>query len=97
MRTKKLQIGKAVIGDEEYFILGTPGFDPESEQKTFFEIARSIQTVTPFARVTGTLYLTCINQPRFDDFDRKLVRFIRTLSGDEYLPWLTFVTTLWTA
>jgi hypothetical protein len=77
--------------------MDTPGFDPENEQAIFLEIVRGIQTICPFARITGLLYLTCINQPRFDDFDRKLIRFIRVLCGDEYLPRITFVTTFWTA
>ncbi|KAH7147193.1 hypothetical protein B0J13DRAFT_665373, partial [Dactylonectria estremocensis] len=77
--------------------MDTPGFDPGNEQRTFLEIARGIDTIRTFTRVAGILYLTCINQPRFDDFDRKLVRFILALCGDAYIPHLTFVTTFWTA
>ena len=77
--------------------MDTPGFDPGNEQKTFIEIVRGVQATCHFTRITGLLYLTCINQPRFDDFDRKLIRFIRGLCGDEYLPRITFVTTFWTA
>jgi len=61
------------------------------------EIIRGIQAIRTFVQITGMLYFTCINQPRFDDFDRKLVRFIRALCGNEYLPRLTFVTIFWTA
>jgi hypothetical protein len=95
--TQEYEIDKAVIDNKEYFIMDTPGFDPENEQKTFLEIVRGIKTIRHFARIAGLLYLTCINQPRFDDFDRKLIRFIRALCCDEYLPRITFVTTFWTA
>jgi len=77
--------------------MDTPGFDPQNEVKAFREIVRGVQAVSPFARFVGLLFVTCINQPRFDDFDRKLLRFIRTLCGDDYLPRITFVTTFWTA
>ena len=77
--------------------MDTPGFAPENEQKIFLEIIRGIQAIRTFVQITGMLYFTCINQPRFDDFDRKLVRFIPALCGNEYLPRLTFVTTFWTA
>ena len=95
--TEKCQIAKALVGAQKYFIMDTPGFDPENEQKTFIEIVRGIEAVAIFARFAGILYLSCINQPRFDDFDRKLVNFVHALSGDEYRPRLTFVTTFWTA
>jgi hypothetical protein len=95
--TREYEIDKAVIDNKEYFIMDTPGFDPENEQKTFLEIVRGIKAIRHLARISGLLYLTCINQPRFDDFDRKLMRFIRALCGDEYLPRITFVTTFWTA
>lgn len=95
--TEKCQIAKALIGAQKHFIMDTPGFDPENEQKTFIEIARGIEAVVNFARFAGILYLSCINQPRFDDFDRKLVNFVHALSGDDYRPRLAFVTTFWTA
>ncbi|EXJ70048.1 uncharacterized protein A1O5_07121 [Cladophialophora psammophila CBS 110553] len=95
--TQRVQIVKAVIDKKDFFVMDTPGFDPGSEQKVFLEIVRGIRTIGPFAQIIGLLYLTCINQPRFDQFDRKLVRFIRAFCGDEYLPRITFVTTFWTA
>lgn len=94
--TQKCQIAKAVIGSQNYFIMDTPGFDPENEQKTFIEVARGMEVVANFARFAGILYLSCITESRFDDFDRKLVKFVHALSGDEYRPRLTFVTTFWT-
>jgi hypothetical protein len=77
--------------------MDTPGFDAEREREAFFEIVRGIEAIHPFARITGLLYVTCINQTRFDDFDRNLIKFIRSFCGDEYLPRITFVTTFWTA
>jgi hypothetical protein len=95
--TQEYEIAKAVIDNKVYFVMDTPGFDPENEQKTFLEIVRGIKAIHHFARISGLLYLTCINQPRFDGFDRKLTQFIRALCGNEYLPRITFVTTFWTA
>lgn len=95
--TQEYEIDKAVIDNKVYLIMDTPGFDPENEQKTFLEIVRGIKAIRHFARIAGVLYLTCINQPRFDGFDRKLMRFIRVLCGAEYFPRITFVTTFWTA
>ncbi|OCK82521.1 hypothetical protein K432DRAFT_293062 [Lepidopterella palustris CBS 459.81] len=77
--------------------MDTPGFDADKETDAFLEIVRGIQAVRPFARITGVLYLTCINQSRFDDFDRKLLAFIRSLTGEEHIARITFVTTFWTA
>lgn len=77
--------------------MDTPGFDPNTEEKTFREIIRGVNSIRPFARITGFLYLTCIPQERFDDFDRKLIQFIRALSGPQFIPRVTFITTFWTA
>ncbi|KAL2827755.1 hypothetical protein BDW59DRAFT_179028 [Aspergillus cavernicola] len=95
--TKTMELCKTIIKDKPYFIMDTPGFDPKAEEKTFSEIFRGVESVRPFARITGFLYLTCIPQERFDDFDRKLIQFIRALSGAEYIPRVTFITTFWTA
>jgi hypothetical protein len=76
--------------------MDTPGFDPGNEERTYREIIRGIQSIRPFARISGLLYLTCIPQERFDSFDRKLIQFIRALCGDEYIPRVTFITTFWT-
>ncbi|CEL02000.1 hypothetical protein ASPCAL01576 [Aspergillus calidoustus] len=77
--------------------MDTPGFDPNTEENTFREIVRGVKSIRPFARITGLLYLTCIPQERFDGFDRKLIQFIRVLSGPQYIPRVTFITTFWTA
>ena len=77
--------------------MDTPGFDPNTEERTFREIIRGVRSILPFARITGILYLTCIPQERFDDFDRKLIQFIRALGGPQYIPHVTFITTFWTA
>jgi len=77
--------------------MDTPGFDAEKETEAFLEIVRGIRAIRPFARIIGLLYLNCIHQSRFDDFDRKLLKFTRSLCGDEYIPRVTFVSTFWTA
>lgn len=77
--------------------MDTPGFDPNVEEQTFRQIIRGVKSIRPFARITGFLYLTCIPQERFDDFDRKLIQFIRAISGPQYVPRVTFITTFWTA
>ncbi|GFF91741.1 hypothetical protein IFM53868_06607 [Aspergillus udagawae] len=94
--TQNVEIAKAVITNKEYFIMDTPGFNPGNEEETYREIIRGIQAIRPFARIVGLLYLTCVNQPRFDGFDRKLAQFIRALCGDEYIHAVTFTTTFWT-
>lgn len=77
--------------------MDTPGFDPNSEDATFREIISGVRSIRPFARITGLLYLTCIPQVTFDDFDRKLIQLIRALSGPQFAPRVTFITTFWTA
>lgn len=76
--------------------MDTPGFDAGHEQDTFLKIIRGIQAVRMFARVAGILYVTCVNQPRFERPDRELVHLVHALCGNDYLPRLTFVTTFWT-
>ena len=93
--TQEADIAKAVIEDKVYFVMDTPGFDAENEN-TYFEIMRGIESIRHFARIAGVLYLTCINQLHFEDFDRKLVRFIYAFSGEGFIPRVTFVTTFWT-
>ncbi|OJJ03959.1 hypothetical protein ASPVEDRAFT_152382 [Aspergillus versicolor CBS 583.65] len=95
--TTTIQLCKAIVNDKPYFVMDTPGFDPNAEEKTFREIIRGVNSIRRFARITGLLYLTCIPQERFDDFDRKLIQFIRALSGPQYIPRVTFITTFWTA
>ncbi|KAG2417284.1 hypothetical protein HFD88_008503 [Aspergillus terreus] len=95
--TKTIQLCKAIVNDKPYFVMDTPGFDPNAEEETFREIIRGVRSIRPFACITGFLYLTCIPQERFDDFDRKLIQFIRALGGPQYVPRVTFVTTFWTA
>jgi hypothetical protein len=77
--------------------MDTPGFDPNAEDRTFHEMIQGIKSIRPFVRITGFLYLTCIPQERFDDFDRKLIQFVRVLSGPQYISRVTFITTFWTA
>ncbi|KAL4960143.1 uncharacterized protein BDV14DRAFT_193189 [Aspergillus stella-maris] len=95
--TKTNQLCRATINGKPYFIMDTPGFDPSAEEQTFREIIRGVTSIRPFARITGFLYLTCIPQERFDDFDQKLIHFVRGLSGPQYIPRVTFVTNFWTA
>ncbi|KAL4747472.1 hypothetical protein BDW72DRAFT_206428 [Aspergillus terricola var. indicus] len=95
--TKTIELCKTVIEERPYFIMDTPGFDPNAEERIFREIVRGIDLIRPFARITGFLYLTCIPQERFDEFDRKLIQFIGALSGTEYIPRVMFITTFWTA
>ncbi|KAI9041897.1 uncharacterized protein KD926_006443 [Aspergillus affinis] len=95
--TKTIQLCKAIVNDKPYFIMDTPGFDPNAEEKTYREIIRGVRSILPFALITGFLYLTCIPQERFDDFDRKLIQFIRALGGPQHIPRVTFITTFWTA
>lgn len=77
--------------------MDTPGFDPNTVEKTFREIIRGVRSILPFARITGILYVTRIPEEQFDDFDRKLIQFIRALAGPQYIPRVTFITTFWTA
>ncbi|KAJ0418022.1 hypothetical protein BJY00DRAFT_195540 [Aspergillus carlsbadensis] len=94
--TQTISLCKATIRSNPYYIMDTPGFDPYAEEPTFREIARGIERIRPFARISGILYLTPITQQRFDAFDRRLVQFIRALCGDEFIPRVAFVTTFWT-
>ena len=74
-----------------------PGFAPGNESQLFLEIIRGIQAIQAFASITGALYVTCINQPRFDEFDKKVLGFVQAFCGDQFHPRITFVTTFWTA
>ncbi|CAI6092706.1 unnamed protein product [Clonostachys chloroleuca] len=94
--TEKCVIGKTSLNNKEYYVMDTPGFSPGNEKQVFLEIIRGIQA-THCADVVGILYVTCVNQPRFDEFDRKLVRFVDGLCGKNFFSGLTFVTTFWTA
>ena len=77
--------------------MDTPGFDPEHAEVIFREIVRGLQSILAISRIAGLLYFTCINQPRFDSFDRKVLQVVRAMSGNDYIPCVTFITTFWTA
>ncbi|KAL4952863.1 hypothetical protein BDW69DRAFT_195322 [Aspergillus filifer] len=87
--TRTIEICSTVIRYKKFFIMDTPG--------VYREIVSGVRATLPFANITGLLYVSCIPQGRFDNFDRKLVRFMRALCGELYIPRVTFVTTFWTA
>ncbi|KAF7597012.1 hypothetical protein BBP40_011378 [Aspergillus hancockii] len=95
--TQKCELAKVRIEDETCFIMDTPGFDPAHAEATFREIVRGIQTILSTSRIAGFLYFTCINQPRFGSFDRKVLQVVRAMSGYDYIPCVTFITTFWIA
>ncbi|KAJ5239139.1 hypothetical protein N7468_003758 [Penicillium chermesinum] len=77
--------------------MDTPGFDPEHAEAIFQEIVRGIQSIPSTSQIVGFLYFTCINQPRFDSFDRKVLQVVCAMCGHNYIPCVTFITTFWTA
>lgn len=91
----KFEIEKAVLDNEDYFIMDTPGFTAGNEPQTFREIVRGIQAIRTLAHIAGIVHVTHIHQ-RFDQLDEKLVRFTNALCGQAYSN-LTLVTTFWTA
>ncbi|KAL4963382.1 uncharacterized protein BDV14DRAFT_202008 [Aspergillus stella-maris] len=97
--TQTIEVCSTTIRYKKFFIMDTPGFEPgsESEERVYREIVRGLRVILPFANIAGLLYVSCISQERFDNFDRKLVRFIRGFCGELYIPRVTFVTTFWTA
>lgn len=95
--TQTCELAKVRIEDKACFIIDTPGFDPTYTEEIFREIVRGIQTILDISRIAGFLYFTCINQPRFDSFDLKVLQVLRAMSGVDYIPSVTFITTFWTA
>ena len=77
--------------------MDTPGFDPTQTGPIFREIARGIQTVLPISQIVGFLYFTGMVPPRFDSLDREVLQVTRAMSGQHYIPSVTFITTFWTA
>ncbi|KAJ5364564.1 uncharacterized protein N7496_010277 [Penicillium cataractarum] len=94
--TQTCELAKVRIEDKACFIIDTPGFDPAYTEEIFQEIVRGIQAILDISRIAGFLYFTCINQPRFDSFDHKVLQILRAMSGDDYIPCMTFITTFWT-
>lgn len=79
--------------------MNAPGFHPDHAKPAFQKIVDCIQRLLSISRIAGFLYFTRINpsSESSDEFDQTLLQVVRAMSGDEFIPCLTFVTTFWTA
>ncbi|CAK7210542.1 hypothetical protein SEUCBS140593_000860 [Sporothrix eucalyptigena] len=81
--------------------MDTPGFDAYQQEHAFDSIVngiRAVKSAHPDARIAGILYITGVNQPRFEDLDHQLFWFVHAFCGDAFIKrGLIFVTTFWTA
>lgn len=93
----EFQIEEKIIYGTQYFFMDTPSFDAGTESEAFRAIVRGIQTIRRNARIVGVLYVTKISHSRVETIDHKLLNFIQSFCGDDYIPHITFITTHWTA
>jgi hypothetical protein len=93
--TLEYQVESVEINGKKYYIMDTPGFDTDKEQKVFREIIRGIEAVRPYAKIIGVMLVTRINDSRAEALDNKLVGFVHKFCGNDYIPQVTMVTTFW--
>ncbi|GLA00150.1 hypothetical protein AnigIFM60653_007218 [Aspergillus niger] len=92
--TDLCQIFDTTINKEEYFIVDTPGFEPNNKGEIFLQVTEMLQQLRPNS-IFGIWYLVN-NYTRQDGFDREMVAWLTAFCGQSFCPNVTIVTTFWT-
>uniref|UniRef100_P9WEH8 Probable FAD-binding monooxygenase ltbD n=1 Tax=Aspergillus luteorubrus TaxID=2715282 RepID=LTBD_ASPLT len=88
------------MNETEYFVVDTPGFEDEGGAwATFCEIAQLLDHIREHAVIVAIFFVTPINifKRRPDPFEEKLYTWLREMSGERFMKYVTFVTTFWEA
>ena len=97
LATQSCELVKVNIADQDCFIMNAPAFHPDHAKEAFRKIVDDIRRLLSICRIAGFLYFTRISPSSPDEFGEKILQVVRAMSGDEFIPCLTFVTTFWTA
>ncbi|KAL2810940.1 hypothetical protein BJX63DRAFT_400479 [Aspergillus granulosus] len=92
--TDKCQVFDTNINGEEYFIVDTPGFEPNNKGEIFRQITEMLQQLHQNS-IFGIWYLIN-NLTRQDGFDKEMVAWLIAFCGQSFCPNVTIVTTFWT-
>jgi hypothetical protein len=66
-------------------LIDTPGFNTTSEMAVFYEIICGIKAVRLYARITGVMLVTRINDNRAKAINNKLIDFVLAFCGRDYI------------
>ncbi|KAL3457249.1 hypothetical protein BJX64DRAFT_20688 [Aspergillus heterothallicus] len=92
--TDLCQVFETTIDGEEYFIVDTPGFEPDNKGEIFRQITEMLQKLQQNS-IFGIWYLIN-NMNRQDGFDKEMVAWLLAFCGQSFCPNVTIVTTFWT-
>jgi hypothetical protein len=89
----------AIIEDQCYVFVDTPGFNDADEGRTdvsvFLEILTWFHSMSTYCDLTGVLYVHDITSPRFSASAKTNLAFFQALCGKEFFQNVTIVTTMW--
>ncbi|KAL4934998.1 hypothetical protein BDV06DRAFT_229237 [Aspergillus oleicola] len=89
-----MYVFETTIDGEEYFIVDTPGFEPDNKGEIFRQITEMLQKLQQNS-IFGIWYLIN-NLNRQDGFDKEMVAWLLAFCGQSFCPNVTIVTTFWT-
>ncbi|KAF8243217.1 hypothetical protein K440DRAFT_613982 [Wilcoxina mikolae CBS 423.85] len=89
----------AIIDDQRYVFIDTPGFDDPHPERTnldvFEEILTWFRTMSPYCNLTGVLYIHDIKPDRFSASMDLNLEMLKSLCGESFFPNITMITTKW--
>lgn len=89
----------AIIDDQRYVFVDTPGFDDPHQDRTnldvFEEILTWFRTMSPYCNLAGVLYVHDIKPDRFSASMDLNLEMLKSLCGESFFPNITMVTAKW--
>ncbi|KAI5785696.1 P-loop containing nucleoside triphosphate hydrolase protein [Pyronema domesticum] len=89
----------AIIDDQRYVFVDTPGFNDRDPSRTdldvYQEILKWFETMSPYCNIAGVLYVHAISPGRFSKSEDLNLDMLKALCGERFFPNITIVTTMW--
>lgn len=84
------------IGDKVYYFVDTPGFDDgDTAWDAFVKIMDMIKTIRANAIFAGVWYVIANSRSQDANFETKFLNWLTAFRSDDFVPYLTFITTYW--
>jgi hypothetical protein len=94
--TLKYEVCPAVIDNEQYLFVDTPGFGAGiTDDDNLREIWACLAALGPFTTFAGVLFVYGPPGTRIKDEDRKTLRWVQSFCGPELFKNITVITTMW--
>ncbi|KAI5813436.1 P-loop containing nucleoside triphosphate hydrolase protein [Pyronema omphalodes] len=97
--TTSFEMFPAIIDDQRYVFVDTPGFNDRDPERTdihvYQEILKWFETMSPYCNIAGVLYVHAIATGRFSKSEDLNLKMLKALCGEYFFPNVTIVTTMW--